>query len=108
MSETRRLAEFVAGTGFEALPAAMVERARVYLLDNFAAGFVGSVQRWSEMVAKLARELGGGEQASVFNRGWRADVSRATLVNGVMLGAFEAEHIGHSAHPSATVFPLWP
>jgi 2-methylcitrate dehydratase PrpD len=41
----------------------------------------------------------------VFQRAWRTDLSRATLVNGVMMGAFEAEHIGHAAHPSATVFP---
>jgi 2-methylcitrate dehydratase PrpD len=82
-----------------------VERAKVYLLDNFAAGFVGSVQAWSGMVADTARALGGSEQASIFHRDWRTDVSRATLVNGVMLGAFEAEHIGHAAHPSSTVFP---
>src|SRR5204863_8570019 len=80
-------------------------KARIYLLDNLAAGFVGSVQPWSLIVASLARDLGGSGGASVFNHAWQADVSRATLVNGVMMGAFEAEHIGHVAHPSATVFP---
>jgi len=105
MEETRRLAEFIAGTGFDELPPQIVELAKVYLVDNLAAGFVGSAQGSSEIVAELARELGGREQASVFNRPWRTDVSRATLVNGVMMGAFEAEHVGHAAHPSATVFP---
>jgi 2-methylcitrate dehydratase PrpD len=57
------------------------------------------------MVAELARELGGSGGASIFNRDWTGDVSRATLVNGVMMGAFEAEHVAHNAHPSATVFP---
>src|SRR5204863_8554732 len=80
-------------------------KARIYLLDNLAAGFVGSVQPWSLIVASLARDLGGSGGASVFNHAWQADVSRATLINGVMMGAFEAEHIGHIAHPSATVFP---
>src|SRR5262249_20724930 len=56
-------------------------------------------------VAMTVRELGGTPQASVINRDWRTDISRATLVNGVMLGAFEAEHVGHAAHPSASVFP---
>jgi 2-methylcitrate dehydratase PrpD len=99
------LASFVASAGFADLPAGLVEQARCLILDNLAVGLIGSVQPWSEMVASTLHELGGSEQASVFNREWRTDVSRATLINGVMLGAFEAEHVGHAAHPSASVFP---
>src|ERR1700724_1115860 len=103
--ETRQLASFVARTAYADVPTALLERARVYVLDNLAAGFLGSVQPWSGIVADTVRELGGCEQASIFHRAWRTDVSRATLINGTMLAAFEAEHIGHVAHPSATVFP---
>jgi 2-methylcitrate dehydratase PrpD len=99
------LASFVASTSLADLPAALVEQAKSFILDNLAVGLIGSVQPWSEMVASTVHELGGSEQASVFNRDWRTDISRATLVNGVMLGAFEAEHVGHAAHPSASVFP---
>ena len=102
---TRELASFVATTGFADLPAGLVEQAKPFILDNLAVGLIGSVQPWSEMVAATVHELGGSEQASIFNRDWRTDVARATLVNGVMLGAFEAEHVGHAAHPSASVFP---
>jgi 2-methylcitrate dehydratase PrpD len=102
---TRELASFVAGTCFDNLPEWLVERARVYVLDNLAAGFLGSTRSWSSIVADTFRELGGAPQASIFARSWRTDVSRAALINGVMMGAFEAEHIGHAAHPSATVFP---
>src|SRR5437762_6050127 len=105
MEPTRQLARFVNETGFEDLPADLVGRAKVYLLDNLAAGFVGSVQPWSLIVASLAQELGGSGRASMFGQAWQVDLSRATLVNGAMMGAFEAEHIGHVAHPSATVFP---
>jgi 2-methylcitrate dehydratase PrpD len=103
LEETRQLARFVAET--EYMPEALMDRFKVYLLDNLAAGFLGSVQAWSDTVADAMRELGGREEASIIHRDWRTDVSRATFVNGVMLGAFEAEHIGHIAHPSATVFP---
>jgi|DewCreStandDraft_2_1066082.scaffolds.fasta_scaffold00367_3 2-methylcitrate dehydratase PrpD len=105
MGATVELAEFIAGTDFDRLPASLVDRAKVYILDNLAAGFIGSVQPWSLVVADLVRELGGAGACSVFNQPWRTDPSRATLVNGVMMGAFEAEHVGHVAHPSATVFP---
>jgi 2-methylcitrate dehydratase PrpD len=105
MSATRELARFLADTTFADLPHALLDRARVYVLDNLAAGFLGSAQPWSAMVADMVHELGGTSQASVFQRAWRTDISRAAYVNGVMMGAFEAEHIGHAAHPSATVFP---
>jgi 2-methylcitrate dehydratase PrpD len=105
MSGTRELASFVEQTAYDDLPEELLERARVYVLDNLAAGFLGAAQPWSGMVADTVHALGGAPQASVFQRPWRTDVSRATLVNGVMMGAFEAEHIGHAAHPSATVFP---
>ncbi len=105
MGATVELAEFVARTDFDRLPARLIDRAKVYLLDNLAAGLIGSVQPWSRIVADLVRELGGNGACSVFNQSWRTDPSRATLVNGVMMGAFEAEHVGHVAHPSATVFP---
>jgi 2-methylcitrate dehydratase PrpD len=105
MSATRELARFLANTTYADLPRALLDRARVYVLDNLAAGFLGSAQPWSAMVADAMQALGGAPQASVFQRAWRTDVSRATLINGVMMGAFEAEHIGHAAHPSATVFP---
>ena len=105
MDETRQLGRFVAETSYRDLPTELIDKAKVYILDNLSAGFVGSVQPWSLMVAELARELGGAAACSMFKQDWQADVSRATLVNGVMMGSFEAEHIGHVAHPSATVFP---
>ena len=105
MNETRLLARFVADTGYEDLPPRVLERGRVYVLDNLTAGFVGSVQPWSLMVAGLARDLGGRNESSIFNHPWRTDASRAALVNGAMIGAFEIEHVGHVSHPSGTVFP---
>lgn len=105
MNETRELAQFVAKTQFEDLPAAVVDKCKIYVLDNIASGFVGSVQPWSKIVAELVHEAGGKEEASMFNQTWKADISRAALVNGVMIGAFELEHVGHVSHPSGTVFP---
>ncbi len=105
MGETRQLARFIAGTAFDDLPTDLVERAKVYVLDNLAAGFAGSVQPWSRMAVALVEDLGGSATSSVFGQSRQADVSRAAFVNGVMMGAFEVEHIGHVAHASGTVFP---
>jgi 2-methylcitrate dehydratase PrpD len=105
MQATRTLAEFASRTRYEDLPRALVERAKVYVLDNLATGFVGAGQPWTRIVAGLAQSFGGRADASVFGAGERCDVSRAALVNGTAIGAFELEHIGYSTHPSATVFP---
>lgn len=105
MNETRKLAQFVADTKFEDLPTEVVEKSKVYVLDNLACGFVGSVQPWSKIVTEVAREAGGKKEASMFNQPWHTDISRASLVNGAMIGAFEVEHVGHVSHPSGTVFP---
>ena len=59
MSATRDLARFVAQTTYSDLPARLVEQARVYVLDNLAAGLLASVQPWSAMVVDTLRELGG-------------------------------------------------
>lgn len=105
MNETRALAAFVANTGFDDLPASVVERMKVYTLDTFAAGFIGSGLPWAKMVLELSREQSGRDEASVFANSDGLSVSQAALVNGVMIGGFESEHIGHTSHPGGTVPP---
>ena len=107
MNETRLLAEFVAETGYEDLPASVVEATRIYILDNLASGFVGSTTPWAAMVAGLARESAGAGLCSIFAKPWSTTASYAALVNGVMIGGFETDHafsLG-SCHPSASAFP---
>ena len=107
MKETRRLAEFVAGTSYTDLPDAVVEATRVYILDNLASGLLGSNTPWAEMVGSLARESASGGPCSVMAQGWTTSPSYAALVNGTMIGGFETDHSygPGSCHPSAAVFP---
>lgn len=102
---TRALARFVADTDFDTLPAQVVEAMKVYVLDDLACGFVGAHQPWARIVVGLVRAAGGREEASIVAQGWKAPAAQAALANGVMIGGFESEHVGHSAHPSGTVFP---
>jgi 2-methylcitrate dehydratase PrpD len=104
MHETRTLATFVADTQFVDLPPGLVEDLKIIVLDTFAAGFIGTAQPWARMVAEMVRELGGKPEASVINQSWRTDISRAALVNGALIGAFECEPLTGS-HASGTVLP---
>ena len=107
MNETRELARFVFQTRFEDFPQEVVERAKMLILDNLASGLIGSAQPWSKMVAEMVKEEGCKEECTVFGQSWRTSPSGAALVNGTMIGAFEADHAhsAASAHPSGAIFP---
>lgn len=105
MSESKRLAEFVADTTYEDLPPELTERMKTYVLDTLAAGFVGCKLPWSQMVYDYERANGSTGGSSVFGSDVQMSASAASFVNGTMLGAFEAEHSAHTAHAGGTVTP---
>jgi 2-methylcitrate dehydratase PrpD len=104
MNETRTLARFVAQTTFTDLPRRLVDNCKIAVLDTFGAAFVGSVQPWAQRILAVVQALGGTPEAAVISQGWRTDVSRAALANGVLIGAFECEPLTGS-HASGTVLP---
>src|SRR5258705_9915962 len=104
MNDTRTLARFVAETTFADLPRRLVENLKITVLDTFGAALVGTRLPWARRIVAMVRDLGGAPQASVIHHGWRTDVARAALANGVLIGAFECEPLTGS-HASGTVLP---
>jgi 2-methylcitrate dehydratase PrpD len=104
MNETLTLARFVAETTFDDLPRRLVDNLEVMVLDTVAAAFVGVRQPWTRRILAVVRALGGPGDATVVGQDWRADVSRAALANGALIGAFECEALTGS-HASGTVLP---
>jgi len=102
---TLALAEFAATTGYEDIPARVIDRMKTYTLDCLAAGFVCARLPWARIVLDLAAEAGGRGESSVFGSPGLLSASQAALVNGVMIGGFESEHVGHVSHPAGTVTP---
>src|SRR5262245_2157248 len=105
MNETQTLARFVARTRFTDLPRALVDSCKIAVLDTLGAAFVGTRQPWAQRIVKVVQALGGTPEASVVHQGWRTDVSRAALANGVLIGAFECEPLTGS-HASGAVEAL--
>src|SRR5438132_11667216 len=104
MNETRTLTRFVADTKFTYLPRRLVENLKITVLDTVGAALVGIRQPWAQRIVAVTKALGGAAEASVIHHGWRTDVSRAALANGVLVGAFECEPLTGS-HASGTVLP---
>ena len=105
MGESRQLAEFVADTTYEDLPADLTERMKTYVLDTLAAGYVGCRQPWSQIVYDIEKDNGSTGPCSVFGSDVTMSPIAAAYVNGAMVGAFEAEHSAHTAHSGGTVTP---
>src|SRR5438874_3286138 len=104
MNETKQIAQFVRETGYADIPTAIIDEFKIFVLDTIAAGFIGSLQPWTKKLVGVVQSLGGNPEASVFNQGWKIDVSRAALINGTAIGSFECEPLT-GTHASGTVLP---
>lgn len=102
---TRELAAFVAKTEYADLPSTVIDRMKAYVLDVLAAGCVGARLPWADIVYEMVRDEGGRPESTVFGHSDRVSILQAALLNGVMIGGFESEHVGHTSHPAGTVSP---
>jgi len=104
---TRRLAEFCAGISLERLPAEVVDKAKLCLLDFFANVY-GSLEL--EAVSKVVsyiRSLGGPEVATALGCGFKTGIHNAAFLNGTTAEALEAQdglRFGGN-HPGTAVIP---
>ncbi len=106
---TQQLAEFAAGIGFEDLPAAVVARTRLLVLDS--AGIMVRARHESESTPSLisaAERLGfGGGDCTVIGDNRRYTPSAAALINGTLAHSldFDDTHAEASLHSSAPIVP---
>ena len=104
-----RLSEFVAETGFEALPATLVERLKWSLLDSLGCGLYGGATPWGRIVADFARSQGQGA-CRIWGVGDGAGVSAtsAVLANATAVQSFEIDdvHYASRSHPGSITVPV--
>jgi 2-methylcitrate dehydratase PrpD len=103
--ETRQLGEFIVGLATASIPASVRERLRYLTLDNLASGYIGSQQSCYRIAHTVMADLGGNGSSHVFGSSLGLDISRASLLNGVAIGAFETDHPNAGAHAGGAVFP---
>ena len=109
---TRDLAAFASALHFEALPAEVVERIKLSVLDSIGCCVFGATLPWTRKVAELAMAEGARPVASLIGMGKKTSVSLAALVNGTAGHAFELDdihkesiiHMGSLATPVAFAY----
>jgi 2-methylcitrate dehydratase PrpD len=101
------LATWGAGLTVEDIPAAVVARAKLHLLDALGTGLVARARDELPGVRTTARELGGPAEATVIGGGKRLGAGPAALANGALIHAldFDDTHEVTLVHSSAVVAP---
>ncbi len=104
---TRDLARFAAGTRYADLPAEVIDKVKLSILDGLGVCLLGSTLPWTKMVRDVALADGGNPIASVWNSGARIGLTGAVLVNSTAGHAFEMDDIHKESivHPNSLSVP---
>jgi 2-methylcitrate dehydratase PrpD len=104
---SRRLAEYVSLTTFDALPEQVIHQCRRSLLDYLCVSVVGSCTPVSERVLDYFRTIDKSEDCTVIGSKGRLSAPNAAFVNGTSAHAldFDDGHTASSVHQGSTVFP---
>lgn len=103
---SQQLAKYSAELTYDSLPAEVVEFTKLCILDYFGSAIAGSEKVPVRMIAELAEEMGGAEQAHAVTGG-KTSVLNAALVNGAASHVVELDdiHKGSIIHAATVVIP---
>lgn len=101
------IAAFAAGLSYSDLPAGVVNKCKLHLLDLLGVALASSSMSFADQALRAALAGGGGGVASVIGNNQRLPPSWAALVNGTMAHGldFDDTHQGSVVHVSASVVP---
>lgn len=105
---TRDLAAFASGLTFADIPAAVVGRAKLCLLDGIGVCLQGATLPWTRIVQDMVATEGARGAASVFARGLRTSWANAVLANSTAGHAYEMDdiHTESVLHPNSLTVPI--
>lgn len=105
-NETRSLAEVLAATRYEQLPADVITHARRAVTDWLGSAMAGSIEKPARLAQQVAASLGVSDEATVFGGG-RASAAAAAFANGVASHILELDdiHRGSTVHAAAPIIP---
>jgi aconitate decarboxylase len=105
---TAELAAFASTLAFEHIPAAVVARVRLSLLDGIGVCLYGATLPWTRHVQDLVRAQGARPVATLFATRHKGSWSQAALANATAGHAFEMDdiHTESVVHPNSLTTPI--
>lgn len=106
-SYTRDMAAYVAGLRYEDIPAEVIERIKLLILDSFGCALYGASLEWSSIMIDALRTVDKTETCSVWGTATCLSAPHAILVNGMLIQSFELDdyHTHGLVHNGSTVLP---
>ena len=97
------LVSFISRTGFDDIPAHVMQLAKRSVIDWWGVTLGGSSHSVASVLLKTIKELGGNRQATILGTDFKTSVYNAALVNGAMSHVLDYDdtHLGALMHPSA-------
>ena len=107
MSVAEKVADKIAHTRYEDLPAEAIHWAKVAILDTVGVTVAGSVEPLSKIVNEVLNEEGGWPECTVLGLGTKTSALNAAWANGVLSHALDYDDISNTVggHPSVPVLP---
>lgn len=104
-----QLAQFLVGQASTSVPDAVVDRARMHLLDTLGAALAGSASTEAFLARSVAQRVFGDGSTDSWAPVWGTPASlpatHAAFVNGIAAHAFELDDSGGCDHSGAVVVP---
>ena len=104
---TEQLSDYTVNLKYEDIPAEVVERAKMIMLQTIGAALAAKGTPLAEKAYKMALEANGGEGGgtTVWGKGTKMAAVNAALALGTAADALDWEDCSWTGHPSAGVIP---
>ena len=101
------LAHFVRGLAYDHIPAAVIDKAKLHILDVIGIGLSSSRRDYGRSSYRAARALGSGGECTVIGFPDQMPAASAVLVNGTLIHGLDYDdtHIEGIVHSGVTVIP---
>src|SRR5579871_474255 len=104
---TRGIAEFIAGLTYARIPAEVVARVKLLILDALGCALYGAGLPWSRILLTMLRGLDATKACAVWGTGERLSAPHAALVKGTLVQSFELDDVHRAGvlHVGAVTLP---
>jgi len=104
---TRAIAQFVSGLRYEDIPAEVIARIKLLMLDSFGCALYGTGLEWSRILRTTLAAVDTTSGCRVWGTGERLSAPHAALVNGTLVQSFELDDVHRQGvlHVGAVTLP---
>jgi len=104
---TRAIAQFVSGLRYEDIPAEVIARIKLLMLDSLGCALYGTSLEWSRILRQTLAAVDTTQGCRVWGTGERLSAPHAALVNGTLVQSFELDDVHRQGvlHVGAVTLP---